>query len=84
MREMNNLKNCRDIYIAFFLSCASSCLMPGPAFAYIGPGVGLGAIGVTVGLVLGVVLLVGGFVWYPLKRLFRNKKKKGNGDTAGK
>jgi membrane protein implicated in regulation of membrane protease activity len=56
----------------------------GPAHAYIGPGVGLGAIGVTIAIVLGLVLLVAGFLWYPLKRLFRRRDRKqesGSTDT---
>lgn len=48
-------------------------LVPGQAAAYIGPGAGLGAIAVTVALVLGVLLLVVGLVWYPLKRLLKGK-----------
>lgn len=39
--------------------------------AYIGPGAGLGALILAIALVLGVVLLVIGLVWYPLKRVFR-------------
>jgi ABC-type transport system involved in cytochrome bd biosynthesis fused ATPase/permease subunit len=42
--------------------------------AYIGPGAGLGAIAVTAALFLGVLLLVIGLVWYPLKRLLKRKK----------
>jgi hypothetical protein len=42
-----------------------------PAAAYIGPGAGLGAIAVTAALILGVVLLLAGLVWFPLKRLFK-------------
>lgn len=85
MREMNNLNRRHRVYIVAFFFGASSYLIPGPALAYIGPGVGLGAVAVTVGLVLGAVLLMGGFVWYPLKRLLRNKKKeKGNANKAGK
>ena len=47
---------------------------PQPAFAYIGPGAVLGAIAVTIALVLGVILLLAGFVWYPLKRLMKGRK----------
>lgn len=53
--------------------------MATPASAYIGPGAGLGAVALTVGLVLGAGLLLVGFLWYPLKRLFR-RKKAGNQD----
>lgn len=45
-----------------------------PAQAYIGPGAGLGAIAVAVALVLGAVLLLFGFVWYPLRRMLRNRR----------
>ena len=51
----------------------------GPAMAYIGPGAGLGAIAVTVAMLLGVLLLVIGLVWYPLKRFLKRR-----GDAAAK
>jgi membrane protein implicated in regulation of membrane protease activity len=47
-----------------------------PAAAYIGPGAGLGAFALTIGLGLAVVLLLAGFLWYPLKRMMRRGKKK--------
>lgn len=56
------------------LLTVSGVLLPGPALAYIGPGAGLGALAVTVALVLGLLLLVVGLVWYPLKRLFKGKR----------
>lgn len=43
------------------------------ALAYIGPGIGLGAIALAIALLLGVVMLVVGLVWYPLKRLRRTR-----------
>jgi len=48
-------------------------LVPTAAHAYIGPGAGLGAIAVAVAVVLGLVLLVVGLVWYPLKRMLKGK-----------
>lgn len=41
--------------------------------AYIGPGAGLGAIIFTIALGLGVLLLVLGLVWYPVKRMLKNR-----------
>ena len=41
--------------------------------AYIGPGAGLGALVVTIVLLLGAVLLLVGLVWYPLKRLRKGR-----------
>src|SRR5258708_34754304 len=46
-------------------------LAPGIALAYIGPGVGLGAIASSASLVGAVLLGVVGFIWYPLKRLLK-------------
>lgn len=40
------------------------------ALAYIGPGAGLGGLAVAIALLLGVLFLVFGLVWYPLKRRF--------------
>lgn len=47
-----------------------------PAFAYIGPGAGLGAILTTVAFLVGILLLLVGFVWFPLKRLLRRMRGK--------
>lgn len=57
--------------------------LPDPAAAYIGPGAGLGAIAVTLAILLGVVLLVVGLVWYPLKRMLKARaapERKAAGD----
>ena len=45
-----------------------------PAFAYVGPGAGLTAIGSLVALLAAVGLAVVGFVWYPIKRLRRRRQ----------
>ena len=45
--------------------------IPAPASAYIGPGSGLSAIGAAFALIATVVVALAGFVWYPLKRLWR-------------
>jgi hypothetical protein len=54
-----------------------------PAHAYIGPGAGLGAIAVTLALLLGAVLLVVGFLWYPLKRMLRGRNGAAKTPAAG-
>jgi len=41
------------------------------AYAYIGPGAGLTAIGTVLALIGGVLLGIVGFIWYPIKRLIR-------------
>ncbi len=45
-----------------------------PAFAYIGPGAGISAIGTFFAVIGAVVLLIVGFLWYPVKRMLRKKK----------
>jgi uncharacterized protein YraI len=52
------------------------------ANAYIGPGSGLSAIGSLVSVVAAIFLALAGFVWYPLKRLFR-RGKTGSTTSAG-
>lgn len=44
---------------------------PATALAYIGPGAGLSAIGSLLALIGAGLLMVVGFVWYPVKRLRR-------------
>lgn len=58
--------------------------MPGCAWAYIGPGAGLSAIGVLVALVGGVLLVIIGFVWYPAKKLYRKLSSSRNTTTERK
>jgi hypothetical protein len=48
-------------------------LFPIVSQAYIGPGAGLGAIGTAIALVGALILLIVGFVWYPLKRFLRRR-----------
>ena len=45
--------------------------------AYIGPGAGLSAIGALLAVLAGCVLAVFGFVWYPVKRLLRSRRRTG-------
>lgn len=47
-----------------------------PAHAYLGPGVGLGAIGAALGVVGSLLLGLFAIVWYPVKRLFRRLRRR--------
>jgi len=51
------------------LLMAVASLKSGDALAYVGPGAGLGVIGAIIGSILGLLALVVGAVWYPLKKL---------------
>jgi len=50
-------------------------IMTPSALAYIGPGAGVSAIGTVLALVLGLLLAIVGFVWYPLKRRLKNRSR---------
>lgn len=56
--------------LAYFFALAI-LTYPTLASAYIGPGLGLGAIAVVLGIVSGLLMLVVGVVWYPLRRFVR-------------
>ena len=58
-------------------------LIPIPAHAYIGPGAGLGAIGSAIALLGALILLIVGFIWYPLKRLLRRRKARNAPNEGG-
>lgn len=45
------------------------------AFAYVGPGTGLTAIGTILALLVAFVVAIVGFVWYPVKRMMRKRKQ---------
>ena len=50
-------------------------LSPGLAQAYIGPGVGAGAIGTVIAFFGAILMAIFAVVWYPIKRLLKGKKK---------
>lgn len=47
-----------------------------PLFAYIGPGMGGGIIAAIFGIIAAFFLGLWGILYYPIKRAFKNKKKK--------
>lgn len=51
-----------------------AALQPAAAMAYIGPGVGAGAIAAVIGVLGSIVLAIFAVLWYPIKRLLRNRK----------
>ena len=57
-------------------------VMPSTAHAYIGPGMGVGAITVVLGILSSIFLGLFAIIWYPLKRLL--KKMKGKTGSARK
>ena len=47
-----------------------------PFYAYIGPGMGGGVIAAIFGIIAAFFLGLWGILYYPIKRAFKNKKKK--------
>lgn len=56
------------------LSLSMFLNIPGPA--YLGPGLGGGAIAAVLGVILSILLAVFAIVWYPIKRLLRRFRRK--------
>jgi O-antigen/teichoic acid export membrane protein len=59
-----------------------SVILVDSSYAYIGPGLGLGAVGALVGTIVAIFLAIIGVIWYPLKRLLR-KVRSAKHDTGG-
>jgi hypothetical protein len=56
------------------LAALLALVVPATAFAYVGPGLGVGAITAFFGAVFAVLAGIVGVIWYPIKRLLRRKK----------
>ena len=60
------------------------CFFTQQAMAYVGPGVGLSAIGAFLAVVTGAIVAIFGFVWYPIRWLIWKWKKSNNKTRGGK
>lgn len=54
----------------------AALLLPAEAQAYVGPGLGLGALGAIAGVFFSILLAIMAMFWYPIKRTFGLAKKK--------
>jgi pilus assembly protein TadC len=50
-------------------------LMPLPALAYIGPGLGAGLVSAVVGVLGSIFLGLFAVIWYPIKRMRKKRQK---------
>ena len=57
------------------LACALSMTVTQSALAYVGPGAGITVIGSALALVAAVAFAIVGFLWYPLRKWSRRRKK---------
>ena len=66
----------QSVIFVISVICAAIVFLPFMAYAYVGPGLGLGALGAILGILLSVFLAVIAIFWYPIKRLFGKRRKK--------
>lgn len=62
-------------------------LISNQAKAYLGPGIAGGILTASIGIVVGILVLIFGILWFPIKRFFRKKKDikiQKNQDTENK
>ena len=50
-------------------------MISSPIFAYVGPGMGGGVIAAVLGVVGAILLALFGILYYPIKRMLKNRKK---------
>tara|TARA_Y100000590_G_C15569462_1_gene957989 strand:+ start:755 stop:961 length:207 start_codon:yes stop_codon:yes gene_type:complete len=46
------------------------------AIAYLGPGVGVGILAATVGIIIAIFAAIFGIIYFPIKRLLKKRKEK--------
>lgn len=63
----------RLVLIIFFIMLF--LVSPSPSFAYVGPGLAVGTIGVILGVIGSICLAVFAVFWYPVKRALKRKKQ---------
>ena len=61
----------RHTRIAAFTFAVSA---PAPVFAYMGPGIDIGAVGAALGVVASLLLVLISVIWHPLRRLARRSR----------
>ena len=58
-------------------ACALLALLTSPAYAYMGAGAGLSALGSILSFIGVFALMALGFLWYPIKRTIKKMRRKG-------
>jgi len=58
----------------FFIFLAIFIVFPQVSFAYIGPGLALGTIVLTFGIVIVLLLAILAIMYYPIKKMIKNNK----------
>lgn len=59
----------------FVISIIIAAMASEPALAYTGPGLGAATIAIVVGFFTSIFVALFAVIWYPVKRLLKNRKK---------
>ena len=51
------------------------CFITTSSFAYLGAGMGGGAIAATIGIIVAIFAALFGLIWFPVKRLLKKRKE---------
>ncbi len=62
--------------VAYIILSGIALMFSAKALAYVGPALGLGIVGTVVAVIAVSLLSIFAFVVIPIRRMFRNKKKK--------
>jgi len=62
----------RFFYILFFIFF----LLTNYSYSYLGPGIAGGTIVAVVGFIVAIIAAIFGILWFPIKRILKNRKKK--------
>lgn len=68
---------------SFFALILIALLHPATAAAYIGPGVGAGAIAAVLGVIGSILLAIVAVLYYPIKRMLKGGKSRNTRTAAG-
>lgn len=60
----------------FLFTTVTFFIIYGSSHAYLGPGIGGGILIATLGVVIAICAAIFGLVWYPLKKVLKNRRKK--------
>ncbi|MEZ5919949.1 MAG: hypothetical protein R3C60_01225 [Parvularculaceae bacterium] len=64
----------KAVYLRTGAAALALAFIASPAAAYIGPGLGLGAIGAVLGSIAAVFMVILGLIWYPFKIMLRKMR----------
>lgn len=70
---MENLSSTKHVITSILAGLA--LMLTTPAFAYIGPGAGLTAIGSFIALTVAILVAIVGFLWFPIKRMLTKRSE---------